>query len=101
LARIVWTQSAVEELTSALEYIERNSPLAAGRIADEVAEACQQLSRFPQSGRRLPERPAEGVRELILRPYRLIYRIRDEDVEILSFYHGARQLPDTLPAEGE
>jgi len=93
LARVAWTQGTVEELTASLEFIERNSSLAARR----VAHACVRLALFPQSGRRLTERPSAEAREVIIRPFRLIYRIRGEDVEILSFYHGARVLPDTLP----
>jgi len=36
------------------------------------------------------------VREIIVRRYRLIYRVRSERVEVLRIIRGARQLPPTV-----
>jgi hypothetical protein len=46
-----------------------------------------------ERGRIVPEFADPTIRELIVRSYRLIYRVSDEDVSIIGFIHGARDLP--------
>jgi len=42
----------------------------------------------------MPEFERDELRELIVRPYRLIYSISDSQVVILHVIHGARLLGD-------
>jgi toxin ParE1/3/4 len=41
----------------------------------------------------VPEYPDDDLRELLSRPYRIIYRQRDEHVEVVTVMHYRRQLP--------
>lgn len=50
----------------------------------------------PRSGRIVPKYDDENLRELITPPYRLIYRIKPDRIDIIAVFHGAQQLPDTL-----
>ena len=52
-----------------------------------------QLALFPQSGRHLPEASRKDVRELIWGNYRIIYRIRPDQVAILTVRHTKQVLP--------
>jgi plasmid stabilization system protein ParE len=56
--------------------------------------APDRLLRFPELGRVVPEFGQATLRELIVRPYRLVYRLRGEAVEIVTVFHGARMFPD-------
>jgi plasmid stabilization system protein ParE len=58
------------------------------------------LAQFPQIGRVVPEENDETIRELILRPYRIIYKIlaEKETVAIARIWHGARGEPD-IPSQ--
>ena len=49
----------------------------------------------------VPEFKRPDLREIILRSYRIIYRIKHSDasVEIVRFWHGARGFPQ-IPREG-
>jgi plasmid stabilization system protein ParE len=38
----------------------------------------------------------ENLRELIAHPYRLVYRIKPDRIDIIAVFHGAQQLPDSL-----
>lgn len=48
------------------------------------------------SGRLVPEYDRDDVRELIERPYRIIYRIQRDQIEVLAVIHGAQLLPEDL-----
>ena len=55
------------------------------------------LAEYPDLGRVVPERQDPSQRELVLKPYRIVYRRHAEAVEILTIFHGARQFPHRLP----
>lgn len=44
----------------------------------------------------MPNHDDENLRELIVYPYRLIYRIKTNRIGIIAVFHGARELPDAL-----
>ena len=50
---------------------------------------------MPERGRVVPEFRRSELREIILRSYRIIYRINelDKSIEIVRFWHGARGFP--------
>jgi plasmid stabilization system protein ParE len=52
------------------------------------------LSQFPRSGRIVPELGRDDIREVIVQSYRVIYRLRGDEVEILTVHHSARRLDD-------
>jgi addiction module RelE/StbE family toxin len=95
--RVIWSSQAVQELQEILEYIRRDSPQAADRIRQEIRNGTRRLARFPLSGRLLPEFPDSGLRELIVRSYRIIYDPAADQVEILTVVHGSRDLPSLPP----
>jgi len=67
-------------------------------FADRVFKATDRLGDFPRSGRVVPEAAQEGIREIILESYRIIYRVRAGEVEVLTVLHGARLLKaENLP----
>ncbi len=92
--RIRFTPTAREQLLAAVEYIRRDNPSAAARFRKRVEKSVRRLSKFPQSGRALPEFPELPYRELIVAPYRLFYRIEGKTLWVVAVWHGA-QLPDS------
>ncbi len=90
---IVWTCPAARDLEAIQDYIARDNPAAARRLATLIRRHIQQLSDYPQTGRlgRL-----DGTRELVISntPYLIPYRVKDDRVEILAVYHGARRWPE-------
>lgn len=50
------------------------------------------MAEFPKLGRMAPELGDPAVREIILRNYRLVYRLKEKRIELLTVYHGARLL---------
>jgi toxin ParE1/3/4 len=77
----------------AARFIARDSPRYAIVLQREAQIAAQSLRRFARRGRIVPERNDERLRELRVGSYRLLYRIAgDEEVQIIAFVHGARDL---------
>lgn len=64
--------------------------VAAGRWLECLLERVRALSRFPDSGRIVPETQREDIHEIIVSPYRVMYRRRTDRVEIVAIRHEAR-----------
>jgi toxin ParE1/3/4 len=61
-------------------------------VVRRVLDATERLTAFPRSGRRVPEFSRDDLREVIMDPYRIIYRVTGDQVEIAAVRHGARPL---------
>lgn len=91
--RVRWTNTAIEHLASIYEHVGQNSGVYAERLLDRLTRRSEQIAEFPESGRIVPEYRDEQIREVIERPYRIIYRIKANEIDILAVIHGAQQLP--------
>ena len=93
---VVWSLAATADLESIVEHIFRDSEFYAATVARELVAVARSLSTFSERGRVVPEYEDPTVREIIVRRYRLIYRVRSDRVEVLRIIHGARQMPPTV-----
>jgi plasmid stabilization system protein ParE len=93
---VIWAPSARLDLRDLLSYIAEYSPSAAPRFAQRVFQAIERLRRFPLSGRIVPEFNDPNIREVIRKPCRIVYRVRDQEqaVEIVRVWHAARGVPE-------
>ena len=94
--KVYWTKNAIEHLVNIYEYIALNSPAYAKRTVDKITRRSVQVAEHPLSGRIVPEYDAEDVRELIESPYRIIYRIKPDQIDVLAVIHGSRLLLDEI-----
>ena len=95
--RIHWTNRALDHLLAIHEYVAQNSAIYANRLIDRLTRRSEQIGLFPQSGRMVPEYKRSDIREVIERPYRIIYRVKEDQIDILSVVHSAQQLPPQVP----
>ncbi len=96
---VFWTRNATRELRAVHDYIAQNSPRYARGLVDRITRQTTLLRRSPRLGAEVPEYGDELVRELLEPPYRIIYRVSDDRVDILSVVHGARHLPPDVPGD--
>ena len=89
-----WTDHAVSQLAALAEYISLDSPVYAEQVVDRLVARFEQACRHPESGRIVPEFGRPDLRELVEPPYRLVYRVREDAVEVLSILHGRQQVRD-------
>jgi plasmid stabilization system protein ParE len=65
-------------------------------MVDRIIRRSEQISTQPLSGRKVSEYEAEDIRELIEKPYRIIYRIKQDQIDVLAVIHGAQILPEEI-----
>jgi len=97
--RVQWAEAAARDLEELIGYVAADSPLNAERILDKLKKRVRTLEATPARGRVVPELAHFGIRnwrELIVKPYRIIYRIDEDTVNILAVLDGRRDLQDLL-----
>jgi len=94
--RVHWTNNAIEHLANIYEYIALNSPTYAKQMVNRITRRSAQIGDQPFSGRQVPEYQANDIRELIENPYRIIYRLKQDQIDVVAVIHGARLLPDEI-----
>lgn len=99
--KIIWSPPARDDLREIVAYIAADNPTIAESFGYQLMAKVDLLAKFPQLGRVVPEENNENIRELILRPYRIVYRVlpAQQMVAIARIWHGARgepNIPDRL-----
>ena len=90
--KVNWTETADGHLDAVYAYIAQDSPEYALRMVDRITRRSQQIANFPLSGRSVPEYEIEQIREVIEAPYRIIYYIYPDQIDILAVLHGAQNI---------
>jgi plasmid stabilization system protein ParE len=99
MAEVVWRESGLDDLRDIVEFLDRTSPSYAERIRSQVFAATRRLETLPLMGRVVPEFGEPHVREVIVRPYRVVYVVRGETCFIVAVVHGSRDFRTAVPPE--
>lgn len=91
--KVYWTDTAERHLDAIYGYVARDSPAYAKRVVDRLTGRSQQIADFPLSGRIVPEYQIDQIREVIEGPYRIIYYIKPDRIDVLAVIHGAQDIP--------
>ena len=98
--RVFWTPDAVARLHEIEANIAGEVPDAARGVIVRLIRRTADLEQSPKLGRRLRLHHDVDLRELLERPYRLIYRVSTERVEIITVMHYRQLLPSDLTGAG-
>ncbi|MBN2055228.1 type II toxin-antitoxin system RelE/ParE family toxin [bacterium] len=88
---VIWTDPVLEDIETAAQYISRDSEFYAAAFLQNVKAAAESLVEMAERGQIVPEFRDHTIRELLVRPYRLVYRVLPKQVIILALIHGARR----------
>lgn len=91
--RVRWTEKSVRRLEEIALHIAEDNVSAALKLVERLKTAAASLATTPRLGRRVPERFDDSIRELLVGNYRLIYRVSDTEVAIMTIFEGHRLLP--------
>ncbi|MCD4775951.1 MAG: type II toxin-antitoxin system RelE/ParE family toxin [Candidatus Aegiribacteria sp.] len=97
--QVLWADVAKNDLKEILEYIAIDNRLSALEIFQEIKQRASSLYTFPERGRVVPELLDQGIliyREIVVPPWKIIYRISDKFVYVLSVLDSRRNVEDIL-----
>jgi plasmid stabilization system protein ParE len=94
--RVVLSPSARADLRDIVRYISIDDPDEALRFGRFLISRSRLLSQSPELGRIVPEFEDALIREIIVRAYRVVYRLDHSQqlVEVIRFWHAARDVPE-------
>ena len=97
MRNIFWTEQSRSDLAAIHAFIAQDSPHYESVVVRQLFAATEQLAAFPESGRTVPEFDNPEVREIVLRPYRIVYRlVGANQIHILTLHHGSQRFPSEL-----
>ena len=89
---VIWTREALEKLYEIEEFIGTDNPERVETFINYLIERGESILQNPKIGRAVPEILNPGIREIIVKKYRIVYRIKKEKIEILTVFEGHRLL---------
>jgi plasmid stabilization system protein ParE len=96
---VEWARTACADLSAIIDHIARDNTSAALSVLDKLEKTAQSLTVLPMRGRVVPELAAFGsraYREIIVSPWRILYRISGKTVNVLAVVDGRRNVEDIL-----
>ena len=85
MMKVRWSRRAVRRLAEVREYISENNPENAKRFIRSLQKSStSQIESFPRSGRKIPEINRDEYREIIYGNYRIMYKIEEAEIIILT-----------------
>ena len=94
--RVHWTDRAKRRLRLLHDHIAKDAPLVAPRVIERLVRRSMQIGELPYAGREVPEYQRHDVRELLERPYRILYRILPDRIDVITVMHYRQLLPSDL-----
>ncbi len=92
MAKLIWTDKATVSLEKIAEFIAKDSVFYAKKTVLEINKLTKVLKTYPNSGRIVPECNEIFIRELIYKSYRIIYKIDNDSIYILTVISGYKEL---------
>lgn len=76
--KLIWSPAARDDLHDIVVFIARDNPNRAMSFGYELISETDHLQEFPELGRIVPEYRRDNIREIVFRPYRIVYRVDHE-----------------------
>lgn len=92
MAKVIWTEPALDDLHNIIEHIAKDSFAYAERFGIRVVESPRRLTQFPYCGRIVSEFGEENIRELIYGSYRVVYLVKEKVCYVVAIIHGSRDI---------
>jgi toxin ParE1/3/4 len=94
--KVIWTDSAIQDLNDIGDYIAKDSEKYAQITVNGLFDSVDILEYYPFSGKIVPEYENENIREIIKGNYRIVYQIvGNERIDILTVHNCARLIENT------
>ena len=98
---VAWTERAIADLRAIDDYIAADNPVAAEQWVGKLIAKAEEAARLPMAGRIVPEKARPDIREVFLRTYRIVYRVRERSILVLTVFEGHRLFPPEAADPGD
>lgn len=88
--KFVWTKQALRDLAAIHGFIAMDSPFYASLVINTILEVEPGVCAQPLAGSMIKERPRRDVRQIKRYSYRIIYRVRARQIDVLTVVHTKR-----------
>lgn len=90
---VIVSPKAIGDLEATVRYISLTNPSAAKKVGQTLLEKTKELSQFPFKGQKVPEFDNFSIRQLVLKPYRIVYRVEQDKklISIARFWHSSQK----------
>lgn len=95
MAEVLRTRAALRDLDEIWDYIARESPGAASRLIERIAERCHLYAKQPLLGAACPQL-ARDLRQFAVGRYVTFYEPHDDGILVIRVLHGARDIPSVF-----
>jgi len=92
MVKIIWTEPALDDIHSIMEFIAKDSVYYADATARGILTAPKRIKKFPHSGRIVPEFCDTTIREIICGSYRIIYKMDASKCFVVAVIHASRDM---------
>jgi toxin ParE1/3/4 len=96
-----WTGRAIADLFAIGDYIALDKPGAARSWVERLRQRAADAAELPKAGRVVPELGRNDVREVVVRTYRIVYRVVGGGIVVLTVFEGHKLLGDIDPDADE
>lgn len=98
--KVYWTVYARQRLREIKTYLDDKAPAVTQKTITSIVKRSQTLGALPKIGRQVPEYRRADIRQVLERPYRLVYRIVEdkERIDVLTVAHYQQLLPGDMKA---
>ncbi len=96
---VIWADTAENDLLKIIEYIAQESQGNALKVLSKIKEKVSDLSVSPERCRIVPELYDQGInlyREMVISPWRVLCRISESKVFVLSVLDSRQNIEDIL-----
>ena len=96
---VIWSNTAARDFEHIIAYIAHDSPGNALKIFRKLKDQASSLYTLPERGRIVPELQAQSIRqyrELIVSPWKILYRISEKHLCVLAVLDSRRNIEDIL-----
>ncbi|NTW70240.1 MAG: type II toxin-antitoxin system RelE/ParE family toxin [Chlorobiaceae bacterium] len=97
--KVLWTDAAERDLGEITAFVARDNLQNALHVLEKIRVKAASLFISPERGRIVPELHSNGIfiyRELIISPWRLLYRISESNVYVMALLDSRRNVEDIL-----
>ncbi len=96
---IIWSPAAFSDLEEIIVYIAESNPINAEKIFSRIKNTANQIHKFPNKGKVVPELKVFSITpylQVVTNPWRIIYRIQENNVYVLAVIDSRRDLQEVL-----